>query len=340
MRRYSKKGLLTGAAAAASAILVSLFPHAALAQPVMKIGLATINDVQHEFAKQFAAEMQKQAPGKMKVEVYPADQLGAAPRLIEGLTLGTVEGWMGPPEFLVGQDPRYQIMGAPGVVKDIRHGQRLLSDPVFRDAFLSFADAKGIKGLGAIIYGPNIYGTRKPVRTMADFKGLKIRVFGSPMHTLAMERLGASGVPMPPADALVAIGSGAIDGNRTGMNVLVAFKYFDVIKYATQIEGDAMIFVILAIGKSWFDKLPADTQKAMLSAVRAAEQHVANVSIEGHMRGETTWRERGAELIKIGGAEQAEFVKRMLKVGDEVVGKNPRIKDAYTLMLNRANATR
>lgn len=326
--------------AAAAAALFALPAQHAAAQATMKIGLATINDVQHEFAKRFAARMQSASPGALKIEVYPSEQLGSIPRMIEGLTLGTVEAWIGPPEFLVGQDPRYQIMGAPGVVTDMEHGFRLISDRRFREALLSFGDARGIKGIGVVVYGPNVYGSRKPIRAVRDFGGMKIRVFGSPMHTAAMQKVGATGVPMNPADALQALQSGAIDANRTGMNLLVAFKYFDVVKFTTQIDNDAMIFSILAVGKSWFDRQPAAVQKAILEAAAGVERETTDFAIAGQRRSEAVWKERGAELIKVGGAEHAQFVKRMLSVGEEVVSKNPRIKDAYALMLERAKATR
>ncbi|MEA2979360.1 MAG: hypothetical protein QOF09_1183 [Alphaproteobacteria bacterium] len=341
MRRESRRRpRMCAAAALLAAVFAGLWSPDVVAQPVMKIGFGTINDVQHEYVKQLAAEMEKRAPGSLKIEIYPADQLGAAPRLIEGLGLGTVEGFVAPPEFFVGVDPRFQIMGAPGLVKDIEHGQRLLEDASFRKALLSYGDTKGIKSFGAFVYGPNLYATRTPVRSISDFKGLKLRVFGSPMHTLAMERLGASGVPMPPADALVAIGSGAIDGNRTGMSVLISFKYNDIVKSATIVEGDAMVFSLFAIGKAWFEKLSKGTQDALVASAKAAEQNVASVSITNHKRGEELWKERGGELIRFSGTDQAEFVKRMLTVGPEVVSKNPRIKDDYALMLNRAEATR
>ena len=119
--------------------------------------------------------MDKQFPGKLKIELYPAEQLGSMPRMIEGLNLGTVEGFLGSSEFLVGVDPRYQIMGAPGIVTDMEHGYRLLQDPAFRNALLSFGDAKGVKGIGLITYGSNVYATRKAARTISDFKGMKIR---------------------------------------------------------------------------------------------------------------------------------------------------------------------
>ena len=312
----------------------------AAAQPVMKIGTATINDVQHEYAKRFAAVIEKQAPGKLKVEVYPAEQIGSNPRMIEGLSLGTVEGLIGPPEFMVGVDPRYQILGAPGIVADMDHAVRLETDARFRSALFGFGDAKGIKGIGVVLYGPNSYATRKPIRSLADFKGLKVRTLASPMHIVAMQKVGATGVPMIPSEALQAISSGAIDGNRTGLTLFIAFKYYDVVKFATQLNGDAMIFSMFAVGKNWFDKLPPDTQKLILDTAVALEPELNKWSIDENRKAEGVWKEHGGEVIRITGADQAEFEKRMQTVGHEVVEKNPRIKEAYELMVERAKATR
>jgi len=321
------------------AVVAALLSAPAAAQTVMKIGTATINDVQHEYAKRFAERVNAQSGGKLKVEVYPAEQLGSNPRMIEGLSLGTVEGLVGPPEFMVGVDPRFQILGAPGLVKDMAHAVRLASDPQFRNALFGFGESKGIKGIGLVMYGPNSYATRKPVRSVADFKGLKIRIFASPMHTLAMQHLGATGVPMIPSEALQAIASGAIDGNRTGMTLFVAFKYYDVVKYATQVEGDAFIFSEFAVGRNWFDKLPKDEQKLILDTAAAVEPGLNEFTTDLNRKAEAAWKEHGAELIHITGADQAEFEKRMRSVGEDVVKQNPRIKDAYALMVERARAT-
>ena len=110
------------------------------AQTVIKLGTATINDVQHEYLKRFAERMNKQLAGKVKVEVYPAEQLGNNARMLEGLALGTVEGVIGPPEFIVGVDPRFQIVGAPGLIKDRDHAVRLTQDAKFREALFGFGE--------------------------------------------------------------------------------------------------------------------------------------------------------------------------------------------------------
>src|SRR5882724_13457907 len=67
---------------------------------VMKLSTATINDTQHEWLKRFAALVEKDSGGRIKAEIYPASQLGAIPRQIEGVQFGSIQGWMGPPEFL------------------------------------------------------------------------------------------------------------------------------------------------------------------------------------------------------------------------------------------------
>ena len=74
---------------------------------VIKLATATLNDAQHEWLKRFAAKIEKNTNGRMKAEVYPASQLGTIPRMIEGTQLGSIQIWVGPPEFLVGVDQRF-----------------------------------------------------------------------------------------------------------------------------------------------------------------------------------------------------------------------------------------
>jgi len=331
MKPSALTGLLALALAAAAA--------PGLAQPVMKVGTATINDVQHEWANRFAARMAKQAAGKLKVEVYPAEQLGNNARMLEGLTIGTVEAVIGPPEFIVGVDPRFQIASTPGLVKDLQHASRLSQDGKFREALFGFGEAKGIKGIGLVVYGGMTYATRKPVRGLADFQGTKIRVLASPMHTVPLTKLGATGVPMPPSEAVQAIASGAIDGARTGITIFTAFKYYDLVKTVTMADGDGMIFAMFYVGKNWFDRLPKDVQKLVVDTATALEPEMNQFTIDLNKKAEEEWKARGGEIIRITGRDQAEFEKRMRAGAEEVAQKNPRIKDAYELMVERAKAT-
>ena len=305
----------------------------------LKIGNATINDVQHEWQKRWGARVEQRAGGRIKVEIYPASQIGSIPRMIEGLQLGTLEAWIGPPEFVVGHDPRFQVLAAPGVFDDMAHAYRVIGDPKFREAVLSLGEGKGMKGVSLIVYGPTSYATRKPIRKLDDFKGLKIRVFASPMQTLPLARLGATAAPMPLSEVFPALQRGAIDGNRTGITIFTTFKYYDILKAVTETH-DAMITSIAMVSKLWYDKLPPDLQKILVEEGEAVQKELFDWTVDFNNKGRQTWTDKGGELIKLPAADQAELTKRLSTVGDEVVGSQPRLKEIYDLMVQTAKARR
>jgi TRAP-type C4-dicarboxylate transport system substrate-binding protein len=71
-----------------------------------------------------------------KGEVYPASQLGSIPRQIEGTQFGSIQGWIGPPEFLVGVDERYEALSAPGLFASREQDVRVINDPPVNDMML------------------------------------------------------------------------------------------------------------------------------------------------------------------------------------------------------------
>src|ERR1700735_3192405 len=91
----------------------------------MKISLAALNDPLHQFAKDYAAALEKDSGGRIKPEIYPASQLGSIPRQIEGTQFGAIQCVVTPPEFFSGIDERFEVMAAPGLVTSMEHGQRL-----------------------------------------------------------------------------------------------------------------------------------------------------------------------------------------------------------------------
>jgi TRAP-type C4-dicarboxylate transport system substrate-binding protein len=338
LRRLARESGMALATAGALALAAATTPAAAQTY-TLKIGNATINDVQHEWQKRWGARVEKRAAGRIKVEIYPASQIGSIPRMIEGLQLGTLEAWIGPPEFVVGHDPRFQALGAPGIFTGMPHAYRVLADPKFRDTVLSLGESKGMKGVSIIVYGPTAYATRKPIRKLDDFKGLKIRVFASPMQTLAVARLGATAAPMPLDEVFAALQRGAIDGNRTGITIFTTFKYYDVLKTVTETH-DAIVTAIAMVSKLWYDKLPPDLQKILLEEGEAVQKELFDWTVDFNNKGRQTWTDKGGELIKLPAADQAELMKRVSTVGDEVVAAQPRVKDVYDLMVQTARAKR
>ena len=136
--------LLAGAVAAA----VLCFTTPADAQITMKFATLTINDMQHEYIKIYKDELEKATDGRIKVEIYPAGQLGGAPRQTEGLRLGTIEAAIGPSELFFGADPRFQVLGAGRPVQ----GQRACAQGARRagvpQAIADFTATRGMITIG------------------------------------------------------------------------------------------------------------------------------------------------------------------------------------------------
>src|SRR3974390_373951 len=93
--------------------------------------------------KAFKAGVEQRSGGRIKVELYPASQLGQIPTTVDGVALGTIEFAMPAVGFLIGLEPRFQMFDAAGLFDSVEHGQKVLSDPAVRARLARFGEAKG-----------------------------------------------------------------------------------------------------------------------------------------------------------------------------------------------------
>ena len=159
--------LVPGLAVAAGVVLACV---PARAQDfTMKFATQTLNDMQHEYIKVYKTELEKATNNRIKVEVYPASQLGGAQRQTEGLRLGTIEAAIGPVELFVGADQRLQVPALAGLYKDRAHLQRVVEVPAFRQAIFDVGAARGMIGLSLDAYDMQSFVFKVPVTTVAGF---------------------------------------------------------------------------------------------------------------------------------------------------------------------------
>ncbi len=331
----NRRTLLTHAAAAS--VGCSLAWPARAQQVTMKVGCATVNDAQHEWMKLFKARVEKATAGRVKVDIYPANQLGPIPRMIEGLQLGTVEVYLGPTDFLVGVDPRFMIYGIPGMFRDRANAAAALQNPAVRNPLMALAESRGIKGLSAFVLGTPAYLARKPIRALDDFKGKKLRINASEVEREAMQRLGASATPLPLSEVLPALQTGVIDGTRSVPAVYVNFKYQDLAKVMT-VTQDSYLVTYASISAMWLARQPADIQKIIVDEARALEAEIqpwAN-SYEDKMLEQ--WKADGGEIVNLPAPDQAELMRRMKGVGDKIVQDRPDFRPIYDSLLAAARA--
>ena len=304
---------------------------------VMKLGTATINDAQHEWCKRFVAMVEKDSGGRIKGEIYPASQLGPIPREIEGVQFGAIQGYIGPPEFLVGVDSRFEVLSAPGLVVGMAHGIRVTGDPEVQKMMFGLGANKGIHGVALFVSQPSSIVARAPVRHLADIKGKKLRVLAADMQQEMVKRLGASPVAMTLGDVLPAIQQGAIDGAVLALTVNTTMRYYDAAKYITQ-TGQPFIYSMAFLSKKWFDALPADLQTMLDADAGKAAAEVNPWQADFFFKEKEIWEQHG-EVIDLSADEQAELMRTVAAVGPDVVKRKPELAAAYETYVAVAKRT-
>jgi TRAP-type C4-dicarboxylate transport system substrate-binding protein len=337
---FVRWGIATAAAAGACAVLLAPGPARAQAPTfVMKVTTPTINDAPHQFAKDFAAAVEKDSGGQIKGEVYPASQLGSIPRQVEGIQFGSIQAGAIPPEFFFGVDERFQVMAAPGLVDSLEHGQRVAADPAVLKLMLSLGADKGLHGVGLIMSQPSCVISKSAIRHVADFKGKKIRIFASQFQTEAFDRLGATPVAMSLGDVLPALQQGAIDSSVAGIGPFVHLHFNDAAKYITETNQPA-IFIILEVSKKWYDSLPKDLQDIVDRDGAAVSTALNPVALKMDQDQRKAWVDGGGELISLPPDEQASLMKMLKSVGEDVSKSRPALHDAYDIVADAAKRTR
>ena len=301
------------------------------AQHNLRIGLVSVNDVQHELGNKFAEEINKRTAGQIKAEVFPAAQLGAIPRQVENVKLGAQAMFITPPGFFAGLNRGFEAPDAPGLYKNYWHAHNAFIDPEFREPFLKVAEKQGVIGAMIYAYGTTSIASLKPVRSLEDLKGLKVRVLASKMESKLASVLGFTGVPMPYGEVLPALQQGTIDGCRTAIAVMTASKFYTVTKPITVIE-DGVIPSGMWMSTIWLNKLPKNLQAEIFKLSRELEPWVGHVAAGYNERAEKTWKDNGGEVLRLPAKDQEEVMRRLKPLGDEFLASDPATKDMYALL--------
>jgi tripartite ATP-independent transporter DctP family solute receptor len=270
IQRRSVLGL--GAAAALGA---SIGPLARPAQAQQKTVLKYTNDHPTGYPTVAAVEamgkkLQAATNGRLSIDSYPGGVLGGPKEVIEQLQVGAVQmyaagvGWLG---SVVNE---INVFNLPFVFRDTTQMQKVIDGDIGRellDKITNHPTAK-LVGLCWLDAGArSFYDSKKPIHTMADLKGLKIRVQGNPMFVDMMNALGGNGVPLGYDQVFSALQTGVIDGAENNMPSYVFDNHYQAAKFYTRTEHLIVPDVLVASRKNW-DSLSADDRALITKFAR------------------------------------------------------------------------
>ncbi len=245
---------------------------AAFAAPEYTIKVGYIGSDTHptmQAMKTFAKDVDTGSKGKIKVELYPNAQLGGDRELCEGVQMGTIQMAIPSTSALAGFDKRIQVLDLPYLFTTRKAAFEAV-DGELGQKLNSYLQKKGFEVLGYQENGfRHVTNSKRPVKSPADLKGLKIRTMENPMHIAFFKELGANPTPMSWGELYTALQQGTVDAQENPYAMIDDGKFYEVQKYVSE-TGHVFSYEILIANKKFMDKLPADLRKVVVDAAHKA----------------------------------------------------------------------
>ncbi len=245
------------------------------------------NNEMHPAMKHFESILEAATGGDIDVQVFGNGQLGSevetarqaqAGRLVQAslISSGAMSSFF----------PEYQIVTTPFLFPDYRIA-RAYFDGDWHANFMRGTLKSGLRYLGTLDDGGGFVAftnNKRLIKTVADIKGLKIRVEENPAHVATMKALGASATPLPWGEVITALNTGLADGQFNAPGVSLAFKLWEVNDYTTW-SGHVYNSVSWVVSDKWFRKLPENYQEAVVESAREAIQVSHGIAVLAAIKG-------------------------------------------------------
>jgi len=265
------------------------------------------------FGKKLAAA----TTGRLSIQMYPSAQLGGEKETIEQTQIGAIQmlrvsaGALGP----IVDD--INVVNMPFLFKNIGHSEKMMDGPIGQD-LLDRISANTNAGLVALCWmnsgARSIYNTKRPIKSVEDIKGLKIRVIGNPIFIDMMNALGGNGIAMGYDQVFSALQTGVIDGAENNPPSYVFSNHYTAAKYYSLTEH-LVIPEVLAFSKRAWASLPVDDQTLIKKFAREAQMEERELWKAYEREAMEKAKAAGCEIIEI--ADKAPFQAAVKPVWDK-----------------------
>ena len=314
------------AAAAASLFAVSAQATEFRSSDIHPDDYPTVQAVRH-----MGEELSKITNGKHSIKVFAKSALGQEKDTIEQTKLGALAMTRVNVAPMNNICPETQVPTLPFLFRSKEHMRHVL-DGAIGEEILKDCEAQGFTGLAFYDSGArSIYTVKKPIKTLADAKGLKVRVQQSDLWVSLLEAMGANATPMPYGEVYTALKTGLVDAAENNYPSYESSRHFEVAKYYNKTEHSMAPEILLFSKKVW-DTLSAEEQKQIRVAAKESVTYMRKLWDERETKSLAIVKAGGAEIVEV---DKASFQAAMKPVYDKFL-KDPKLQD----MVKRINAVK
>jgi tripartite ATP-independent transporter DctP family solute receptor len=300
MKTTRRTFVLTGAAAAG----VMSVPGISLAQGKTVLKATDVHPLGYptvEAVVQMGKKLEQATNGRLSIQMYPSMQLGGEKEMIEQAQVGALQiarisvGPMGP---LV---PELNVFNLPFMFRDDAHMEKVIDGEIGDELLKKLSDhpTAGLIGLCWMNAGTrNVYNSKKPIKSVDDLKGLKIRMMGNPVFVDTMNSLGGNGVAMGFDQLINAMQTGVVDGAENNYPTYATGQHYRYAKYYS-LTGHLMIPEILVFSKRSWQSLSKDDQALITKFSKEAQQEERKLWYDMEKKSLAQMKEAGVEITEI-----------------------------------------
>jgi tripartite ATP-independent transporter DctP family solute receptor len=279
-------------------------------------------------------KLSKATNGKLSVAMYPSMQLGGEKEAIEQAQVGAIAfarvsvGALGP----VVDD--LNVFNLPYVFRNTAHAQKVMDGEIGKELLDKVTNSgKGIVGLCWMDAGArSFYDTKHPIKTMADLRGLKVRVMGNPMFVEMANSMGANGIAMGYDQVFTSLQTGVIDGAENNPPSFVFDNHYQVAKYYT-IDEHLIVPEMLVMSKKIYDSLSKDEQALIMKYAREAQMEERKLWEQYEKQAMDKAKASGVQIIHMSDADKKKMQEAVKPVWDKYGPK-------YAAMVKRIQAVK
>jgi len=298
--------LLTAGVFVATLIGFASLPGVAIAQPI-KLTYAnfppapTFPCVQME---RWKTEVEKRTGGKVAIQTFPGGTLLDAKNMMDGVIAGTADiGCL----CMAYQPGRFIVTNSTSLPLNFANAK--VASLVLWDLYLKYKpeEFSKVKALTMFACAPSNIMSKKPVKSLADLKGLPLRASGGAAEIL--KAWGVNVVGMPQSDVPEALQKGVIQGQFSSLEVMKDFKYAESCKFVTMTNTVIYPFSVVMNMDSW-KKLPKDVQKVMDDMAKEQSEWTG-VYMDNHVNDAMDWSKKTqkVEVIQLSAQDKAQMKK-------------------------------
>ncbi|WP_284037384.1 TRAP transporter substrate-binding protein [Neobacillus sp. 114] len=247
--------------------------------------------------KKFAELVNQKSNGRIKVSVFANGQLGDEKSVIEQVQLGAVEFARVSTGPLAEFSKQLGVFSLPYIFDNSEHQWNFLNGEKGQELLKSLEGAKML-GLAYYDSGSRNFYTNKPVKSVDELKGHKIRVQQSQINIDMISALGGSATPMPYGEVFSSLQTGVIDGAENNLPSYVSANHYQVAKNII-LDGHQRVPEVVIMSKSVWDKLSDKDKKIIQEAAQESVKTEREEWAKMEKESEAKMKESGVNIVKV-----------------------------------------